>query len=130
MMNDHDYSMSSLDGDVSIEDIGSDSSGQNGKKKPSKGRHCSSWGCNNYQYVIVNGQRVKTGRKFFNFPTDVSSKNQWCRLIRRVDGEDGFHVRDYTRICDVHFRPEEIKHDGKLDRSKKRKTTHQKTNII
>ena len=116
MMNDHDYSMSLGEGDVSNEDIGSDSSGQ--KKKPSKGRQCSSFGCYNYQFVIVNGQRVKTGRKFFSFPTEVNLKNQWCRLIRRVDGEDGFHVRDYTRICDVHFRPEEINRDGKLDRKK------------
>ena len=41
-------------------------------------------------YVIVNGQPVKTGKKFFQFTTEVNLKNQWCRLIRRVDEEDCF----------------------------------------
>ena len=120
-MGDHDYSMSVDENDVSNvsnvsnEDMASDSTGQK-KKKPSKGRQCVSIGCNNFQYSVVNGERINNNRKFFKFPTETNLKNEWCRLIKRVDGQDNFHVRDSTRVCDAHFRPADINIDGKLNR--------------
>ena len=124
MIGDHNYSMSSVDeNDISnvsldtttIENSDSGSSCQK-KKKLSKGRQCVSYGCNNYQYSIVNGERINNQRRFFKFPNETTLKNEWCRLIKRVDGEDKFNVSSSARFCDVHFRPEDITTVGKLDR--------------
>ena len=51
------------------------------KKKVSRGRQCVSYGCLNYQYSIVDGQRVKSNRSFYCFPSDPNSKDEWCRSV-------------------------------------------------
>ena len=84
-MGDHDYSML----DDNEEDLASVSVMQNNKqkkKKVSRGRHCVSFGCNNYQYAVVDGERISNNRNFFSFPSETNSKNELCKLIKREDG--------------------------------------------
>ena len=118
MMGDHDYSMMSLD-DSNVSNVDEDLSApvepKKKKRTPSRGRLCVSFGCNNYQYDIINGQRINNHRKYFEIPTETNLKNLWCKLMRREDGRDGFVVSKETRVCDAHFLPSAIVY-GKLDR--------------
>ena len=93
------------------------------KKKVSRGRQCVSYGCLNYQYSIVDGQRVKSNRSFYCFPSDPNSKDEWCRLIKREDGRDGFKVTESTRLCDSHFLPCDIV-NGRLNRKTAKPVLH------
>ena len=52
---------------------------------------------------------TKTGICFFSFPLDAKIKNRWLLAIKRQEHRDGFVVTAYTKICERHFRPEEIK---------------------
>ena len=81
------------------------SPGSKEKKKLSRGRQCVAYGCQNYQYSVTDGNRLKSSRRFFCFPKDKTVRAEWCRLIKREDGRDGFNVTGSTRVCDAHFPP-------------------------
>lgn len=78
-------------------------------KTKSRGRQCCAFGCNNYQYNVVDGVRVPSNIHLYTFPEDRDLKNEWCRLVKRVDGLDGFHVNQSTRVCETHFFPCDFK---------------------
>ena len=95
-MDEHDY--------AAVKDCSSNSS-----SRKSLGRQCVAFGCHNYQYKMENGERVPTNISMFQFPQDKSLKDEWCRLIKRVDGRDSFKVSDSTRVCSSHFQPSDFK---------------------
>ena len=73
--------------------------------------------------LLIGGEWSGAGsRKQRNHcKNETTLKNEWCRLIKRVDGQDKFNVTSSTRICDAHFRPEDITTDGKLNRKQSAK---------
>ena len=86
------------------------------KKKPSLGTQCSAMECFTYTYKMVNGVRVNTNIPMYRFATNPQMKREWCKLIRREDGRDGFCAAN-ARVCKKHFRPCDFKKSGKrLDR--------------
>ena len=74
-----------------------------GRKSPSLGRQCASYGCYSREYIIENGERRSAGISLFCFPSDLCLRKAWCNLIKRQDGQDGFQITAGTRICDKHF---------------------------
>ena len=70
-----------------------------------RGKYCAAFDCNNSAYD-VNGTR--TSFHFFKFPKDAQRRNQWCSLIKRRHGQDGFVVSTATVLCHEHFRAEDI----------------------
>ena len=72
-------------------------------KRPSRGRLCAAFGCRNYEYNVVNGLRVQTKNKFFQFPKDIEEVKLWCQLIRRQYGKDGFTPGASSVVCHKHF---------------------------
>ena len=75
------------------------------KKTLSRGRQCAAYGCNTYQYHInESGERVLSNIPMYRIPEEKKAKDDWCRLVKRVDGRDGFKVGDGTRVCKRHFR--------------------------
>ena len=50
---------------------------------------------------------------FFSFPLEAKVKNRWPLAINRQEHRDGFIVTEYTKVCEHHFRPEEIRKDLK-----------------
>ena len=46
---------------------------------------------------------------FFSFPLEAKLKNRWLLAIKRQEHRDGFIVTEYTKVCEHHFRPEEIR---------------------
>lgn len=75
------------------------------KGRKSRGKQCAVFDCYSFEY-----ERDKTRSKthFFKFPTKGSKKARWCNLIKRQDGRDGFFVNNNTRICERHFKKEDI----------------------
>ena len=51
-----------------------------------------------------------TGEKisFFRFPDDVNLRKQWLHAIRRDVGPN-FSIKEGTRVCSRHFKPEDLK---------------------
>ena len=41
----------------------------------------------------------------FQIPSDPVIRRQWCNLIKRQDGKDGFKITESTRVCEKHFEP-------------------------
>lgn len=79
------------------------------KHKLSLGRQCAAWGCNSRglkEQEVRNP--VSSGIAFFKFPDNKNQKKVWCSRIKRVDGKDGFNVNQNTRLCEKHFKPEDI----------------------
>ena len=81
-------------------------SDQQVKKPSSLGKQCAAFGCYNFFY---NNDGTPTGLHFFKFPQKNPEKHQWCNLIKRVDGLDGFKVTQSTYLCHEHFLESEIK---------------------
>ena len=85
-----------------------------------RSKYCCVPGCDNAFY---DNQGHKTGISFFSFPLDVKIKNRWLLAIKRQEHRDGFVVTAYTKICERHFRPEEIKKHLSGRKDLKDKTT-------
>ncbi|XP_065055091.1 uncharacterized protein LOC135683687 [Rhopilema esculentum] len=81
-------------------------SSQQVKKRASLGKQCAAFGCYNFFYST---DRSPTGLRFFKFPQKNPEKRQWCNLIKRVDGLDGFRVTASTYLCHEHFTDSDIK---------------------
>ena len=53
----------------------------------------------------------KTNIGFFKFPKDKAKKQKWVRAVnsvRRKGVGDNFEITDFTRICEFHFKKEDI----------------------
>ena len=79
-----------------------------GKHKPSLGRQCAAYGCDNRTFKEEEGNRVTSKISFFKFPDDANRVKFWCSRIERVNGKDNFKVTKTTVLCEKHFRPEDI----------------------
>ena len=60
---------------------------------------------------------------FFPFPLEAKVRNRWLLVIKRQEHRDGFVVTEYTKVCEQHFRPEEIKKQFSGRKDLKDKTT-------
>ena len=76
------------------------------KKRASLGKQCVAFSCYNFFYKAEGNP---TGLHFFKFPQRNPEKRQWCSLIKRVDGLDGFNVTETTFLCQEHFKDSFIK---------------------
>lgn len=71
----------------------------------SRGKQCAVFDCYNFEY---ESDKTKSKLHFFKFPMKGPRKARWGNLIKRQDRRDGFVVNSNTRICEVHFRKEDI----------------------
>lgn len=73
------------------------------------------------QSSFYDNQGNRTGISFFSFPLEAKVKNRWLLAIKRQEHRDGFIVTEYTKVCEHHFRPEEIRKQfcGRKDRKDK-----------
>ena len=77
-----------------------------------RGIYCCVPMCGSSQY---DNHKTKTNIALFSFPNKDKRPEvykAWCNEIykyRRKWGIDNFHITKYTKICEFHFKPEEIK---------------------
>ena len=53
-------------------------------------KECAAFGYSSRSYCFVNKERKPTGISFFKFPKSKAEINDWCTLIKRQNGKDGF----------------------------------------
>ena len=82
----------------------------------SLGRHRAATGCQESEYEIVDGEKVKTDRSFFQFPSDRSKFIIWCSLIKRQRSTDKDTVAKSSVICDLHFERSTIQQTPNIKR--------------
>ena len=70
---------------------------------------CAAYNCSSRSYYSQNNERKPTGNNFFHFPKEKFEIKDWCNLIKRQDGKDGFKVTNSTLVCSRHFLPSNIK---------------------
>ena len=75
----------------------------------SLGEECAAYNCSSRSYYIQNNERKPTGNNFFHFSKEKFEIKDWCNLIKRQDGKDGFKVTNSTLVCSRHFLPSNIK---------------------
>ena len=84
------------------------------RKSPSRvskgGRsiYCCIPGCGS-SFYDNKGNKTKIG--FFKFPKDKAKKQKWVRAVncvRRKGAGDNFEITNYTRICEFHFKKEDV----------------------
>ena len=74
--------------------------------------YCGIPQCGSSQY---DRNMNKTNISLFSFPNKEKKPDvykSWCREIhkfRRKGGKDGFKITKSTKVCELHFKPEEIK---------------------
>ena len=73
--------------------------------------YCCVPNCNQFGYASPSGKKVN----FFNFPKAPLIRKQWIHAIRRDEGKD-FVITERTKVCSLHFRPEDLrkKTDGSM----------------
>ena len=57
-------------------------------------------------------ENKKTNIGFFKFPKEKSARQVWIRAVnnvRRKGTGDNFNITDYTRICEFHFKKNDVK---------------------
>ena len=74
----------------------------------SLGKECAAYNCSSRSFYIQNNERKPTGNNFFRFPKEKFEIKDWCNLIKRQDGKDGFKVTKSTVVCSKHFLPSNI----------------------
>ena len=84
-------------------------SDQQVKKRSSLGKQCAAFGCYNFFY---NNDGTPTGLHFFKFPQKNPEKRQWCNLIKRVDGLDGFKVTQSFSLFHIRSLREELNREA------------------
>ena len=62
----------------------------------SLGKKCAAFGCSSS--CFVNKERKPTGISFFKFPKSKAEINNWCNLIKRQNGKDGFVVQENSTV--------------------------------
>ena len=75
----------------------------------SLGKECAAYNCSSRSYYTENNERKPTENTFFHFPIEKFKIKDWCNLIKRQDGKDGFKVTKSTVVCSKHFLPSNIK---------------------
>ena len=88
---------------------GSSSSRPKAVKKGGKGVYCCIPECKSSFYT---SDGVKTGIGLFTFPKDKVLFNKWKCVVntyRRKGAGDKFEINSNTRICEFHFKANEIK---------------------
>ena len=83
------------------------SSTQEVKRNKRGGHACCIPTCSSRQYI----NNAKTEIGLFTIPTDMKLRKSWTRFIhtyRRKSGADKFNI-DNARVCEFHFKREEIK---------------------
>ena len=75
------------------------------------------------QSSFYDNEGNRTGISFFSFPLEVKVKNRWLLAVKRQEHRDGFVVTEYTKVCEQHFLPEEIKTHFSGRKDLKDKTT-------
>ena len=73
------------------------------KKRTSLAKECAAYDCSSRSYYFEDGVRKPTGNVSFIFPKDTSAVRDWCNLIKRQNGKDGFKVSGSTYVCSKHF---------------------------
>jgi hypothetical protein len=66
--------------------------------------HCCVPLCSQQGYRLSNGEKVS----YFNFPKDKTARKQWIHAIRRDEG-NYFKIHDKTKVCSLHFKPDDLK---------------------
>jgi hypothetical protein len=66
--------------------------------------HCCVPLCSQQGYRLSNGEKVS----YFNFPKDKTARKQWIHAIRRHEG-NCFKIHDKTKVCSLHFKPDDLK---------------------
>ena len=56
-------------------------------------KESSAFGCCSISDCIINKERKPAGISFFKFPKSKAEINDWCNLIKRKNGKDGFVVK-------------------------------------
>ena len=79
------------------------------KKRSSLAKECAAYDCSSRSYFFEDGVRKPTGNVFFLFPKDATAIKDWCNLIKRHNGKDGFRVSNSTYICSKHFLPADVR---------------------
>ena len=75
----------------------------------SLGKECAAFGCSSGSYCFANKKRKPTGISFFKISKSKAEVNDWCNLIKRQNGKDGFAVKENsTYICSKHFHAADI----------------------
>lgn len=97
------------------------------KKKSRRGKQCAAFGCVNSEY---QRDGTSSGLRFFRFPNKTLWRKQWCNLIKRQQGRDGFFVTSNTVLCEEHFQPEDIYKPPGGSRSKLREGKSECIDII
>ena len=81
-------------------------------KPGGRGIYCRIPQCSSSQY---DNQMKKTNIALFSFPNKEKKPDiykSWCQEIhkfRRKGGKDAFDITKNTKVCEFHFKPEEIK---------------------
>ena len=79
----------------------------------SLGKECAPFGCSSRSYCFVNKERKPTGILFFKFPKSKAEISDWCNLIKRQNGKDGFVVKENSKYkCSKHFHAADIAPGG------------------
>ncbi|XP_073236912.1 uncharacterized protein [Porites lutea] len=66
--------------------------------------YCCVPNCNQFGYASPSGKKVN----FFNFPKAPLIRKQWIHAIRQDEGKD-FVITERTKVCSLHFRPEDLR---------------------
>lgn len=77
--------------------------------KAGRGIYCCIPNCGSAYY---NNNNEKTGIGFFRFPSDQQQNQLWRRIVklyRRRGKNDNFTINTNTRICEFHFKDDDIK---------------------
>ena len=62
--------------------------------------------------TFYNKNKSKSGIGLFKFPAETSLRRKWLAAIsryRRKGGVDQFKITNATRVCEFHFKPDEIR---------------------
>ena len=78
---------------------------------------CVAYNCSSRSYYIQSKERKPAGNNFFHFPKEKFEIKDWCNLIKRQDGKDGFKVTKSTVVCSKHFLPSNIKRPSGGDKA-------------
>ena len=75
----------------------------------SLGQECAAFGSSSRSYCFFDEDKKPTGISSCKFTKSKAEINDWCNLIKRQNGKDGFVVKENsTYICLKHFHAADI----------------------
>ena len=66
------------------------------KRTDNSGKECTAFRCCTRSCCFVKKERKPTRILLFKFPKSKAEINDWCNLIKRENGKDGFAVKEYS----------------------------------